>query len=69
MANKEKKLLEIIFELRNDLDIAAGMTSAFGFKQTSIEEAQARYDALMEAYRMAEDACTEALKVIEDGNR
>lgn len=69
MANKEKQLLEIIFELRDNLDIAAGMTSAFSFKRTSIEEAQARYDALMEAYRMVEDACEEALKVIENGNR
>lgn len=66
MTIKEKKLLEIIFELRDNLDIAAGMTSAFSFKRTSIEEAQARYDALMEAYYMAEDACTKASKILEE---
>lgn len=66
MTTKEKKLLNIIFELRNEIDIAAGMTSAFGAKDKSIEEVRARYEALMEAYRLAEEAHLQAKKILEE---
>lgn len=65
MTKKEKKLLNIIFELRNEIDIAAGMTSAFGPKEKNVEEVRARYDGLMEAYYLAEEAYLQAKKILE----
>lgn len=68
MTNREKQLLEIIFELRNDIDSSAGSASAMQMLSKNEEdhkEATIRYDALMEAYEMAELAYKEAKELLK----